>query len=88
MQNFAALRAAVFPLSTKNLRGADIRPPVGARVNIDLIQKSFFTKVLGLLTNFPTPFAVCPYDSWFSIFDGGGAKGCPPDSKPFRARSE
>ena len=33
MPNFAALRAAVFPLSTKNLRGADIRPPVGARVN-------------------------------------------------------
>ena len=33
MPNFAALRAAVFPLSTKNLRGgADIRPPVGARV--------------------------------------------------------
>ena len=32
MPNFAALRAAVFPLSTKNLRGADIRPPpVGAR---------------------------------------------------------
>ena len=35
MPNFAALRAEVFPLSTKNLRGgADIRPPVGARVNI------------------------------------------------------
>ena len=33
MPNFAALRAAVFQLSTKNLRGADIRPPpVGARV--------------------------------------------------------
>ena len=32
MPNFVALRAAVFPLSTKNLRGADIRPPpVGAR---------------------------------------------------------
>ena len=35
MPNFAALRAAVFQLSTKNLRGADIRPPpVGARVNV------------------------------------------------------
>ena len=33
MHNFAVLRAALFPLSTKNLRGADIRPPVGARVN-------------------------------------------------------
>ena len=33
MPNFAALRAAVFPSSTKNLRGgADIRPPVGAQV--------------------------------------------------------
>ena len=27
MPNFAALRAAVFQLFTKNLRGADIRPP-------------------------------------------------------------
>ena len=27
MPDSAALRAAVFPLSTKNLRGADIRPP-------------------------------------------------------------
>ena len=36
MPNFAALRAAVFPFPTKNLRGggADIRPLVGARVNI------------------------------------------------------
>ena len=34
MPNFVALRAAVFPLSTKNLRGADIRPPVGARVKV------------------------------------------------------
>ena len=34
MPNFAALRAAVFPLSTKNLRGADIRPPLSARVNV------------------------------------------------------
>ena len=34
MQNFAALRAVVFPLFMKNLKGADIRPPppVGARV--------------------------------------------------------
>ena len=34
MANLAALRAAVFSLSTKNLRGADNRPPPGrARVN-------------------------------------------------------
>ena len=35
MQNFAALRDAVFPLFMKNLKGggADTRPPVGARVN-------------------------------------------------------
>ena len=32
MPNFAALRAAVFLLFTKNLLGADIRSPVGARV--------------------------------------------------------
>ena len=29
--NFAALRAAVFPLFAKNLRGADIRPPPSVR---------------------------------------------------------
>ena len=36
MPNFAALRAAVFPLSTKNLRGggSGYPPPVGARVNL------------------------------------------------------
>ena len=35
MPNFAALRAAVFPLSTKNLRGGGYPPPpVGARVNL------------------------------------------------------
>ena len=33
MPNFAALRAAVFLLSTKNLRGGGYPPPVGARVN-------------------------------------------------------
>ena len=32
MPNFAALRSAVFPLSTKNLRGGGYPPPVGARV--------------------------------------------------------
>ena len=40
MQNFEALRAGVFPLSTKNLRGADIRPPVGARVNYQPLEAS------------------------------------------------
>ena len=35
MPNFAALRAAVFPLSTKNLRGGGgYSPPVGARVKL------------------------------------------------------
>ena len=34
MPNFAALRAAVFQLSTKNLRGGGYPPPVGARVSI------------------------------------------------------
>ena len=31
MPNFAALRAVVCPLSTKNLRGADLRPPPSVR---------------------------------------------------------
>ena len=37
MPNFAALRAAVFPIFTKKLQGVDIRrpPPVGARVKAD-----------------------------------------------------
>ena len=34
--NFAALRAAVFPLSTKNLRGGRISTPVGARVKNEI----------------------------------------------------
>ena len=34
MQNFAALRAAVFPLSTKNIGGGGYPPPVGVRVNM------------------------------------------------------
>ena len=42
MPNFAALRAAVFSLSTKNVRGADIRPPpVGARVKGRLRNKGY-----------------------------------------------
>ena len=37
--NFAALRAAVFPLSAKNLRGgADIRPPPSVRGLMDAIR--------------------------------------------------
>ena len=35
MNSHAKFRGAHFQLSTKNLRGADIRPPVGARVNND-----------------------------------------------------
>ena len=39
MPNFAALRAAVFPLSTKNLRGGGYPPPpVGARVNYEVYR--------------------------------------------------
>ena len=35
MPNFMALRAVVYPLFTKNLRGGGyLPPPVGARVNI------------------------------------------------------
>ena len=40
MPNFAALRAAVFPLSTKNLRGGGYPPPVGARVNFSILPQS------------------------------------------------
>ena len=44
MQNFAALRAPVFPLFMKNLKGANIHPPpVGARV------KDFETSRQGLI---------------------------------------
>ena len=42
MPDFAALRAAVFPLSTKNLRGEgriSAPPPVGARVKIGITQE-------------------------------------------------
>ena len=38
MPNFTALRAAVFPLSTKNLRGGGYPPPVGARAIVPLLQ--------------------------------------------------
>ena len=40
MENLAALRAAVFSLSAKNLRGADNRPPGRAQVNVIQTSKS------------------------------------------------
>ena len=50
MPNFAALRAAVFPVSTKNLQGADIRPPSVRGIKLDTIgflslraTRSFFS---------------------------------------------
>ena len=43
-------------------------------LNIDLNQNSFFTKLVGPLINYKTPFAVCRYDSWFSRSDGRGAE--------------
>ena len=47
MPNFAALRAAVFPLYTKNLRGADIRPPQSVRgLSVKLL--SYQLKLCGL----------------------------------------
>ena len=46
MPNFAALRAVVFPLSTKNLRGADIRPP-----SVRGLSPLLSPKLLGLLKN-------------------------------------
>ena len=54
-------------------------------LNIDVTQKSFFfTKVVGLLTKYQLPVAVCRYDSWFSRFDAG-PKGTPPLPARFRA---
>ena len=50
-------------------------------------KKKFLTKAIGLPTNYPTPFAVCRYDSWFSRFDGG-SKRPPSHSEPFWARPE
>ena len=44
MSNFAALRAAVFKLFSKNLRGGGYPPPVGARVKL----VSFNTKFIVL----------------------------------------
>ena len=57
-------------------------------LNIDLTQKKFHTKVVGLSTNYPTSFAVCRYDSWFSRFDGGrnGPRPIPSLSEPARNR--
>ena len=49
-----------------------------------------FTKVVGLSTNYQTPFTVCRYDSLFLRSDGGGGRKAPPppDSELFRARPE
>ena len=59
-------------------------------LNIDLTQKSvFFTKFVGLSTNYRSLFSVCRYDSCFSRSDRGPKMSPPPpDSEPFRARPE
>ena len=49
-------------------------------LNIDLIQ-FFSTKVVVLSTNYQAPFAVCRYDSWFLISEGG------PKRPPVRYRA-
>ena len=43
MQNLAALRAAVFPLSAKNLRGGVKPPPGPARVNVLVLRHAIRT---------------------------------------------
>ena len=43
-------------------------------LNIDLAQRKFFTKVVGLSTNYQMPFTICRSDSWFSRSDGEGEK--------------
>ena len=51
MVNFAALRAAVFPLSTKNFRGADIRPPSvrGLKFGMKVVDMSFYVIYSGFV---------------------------------------
>ena len=40
-------------------------------LNIDLTRKCFFVKVVDLWQNYPTPFAACRFEAWFSRYDGG-----------------
>ena len=56
-------------------------------LNIDLTL--FFTKVVGLSTNYQMPFAICHChaDSWFSRSDGGAEK-LPPSHPPIPSLSE
>ena len=66
MLNFAALRAAVYPLSTKNLRGADIRPPSVRGL------KMICVKIVDLVQLYLMPFTACLYRCLvFEIFGDG-----------------
>ena len=54
MANLAALRAAVFSLSAKNLRGGGgvkSTPPAGARVNLDRLHTVYFARHLSNFHN-------------------------------------
>ena len=55
MANLAALRAAVFSLSAKNLRGVDIRPPAVRGLN-KIKQNNKSWGLLGALGKFSEAF--------------------------------
>ena len=48
--------------------------------------KMFYVKVIDLWHTYPTQFAVCRYDVWFSRSDGGGGgeKAPPPQNRTFQ----
>ena len=58
-------------------------------LNIDLTQKSIFTKVVDLSMNYQMPFVVCRYSIRVFFFRPDGGPKIPlPDSDSFRARPE
>ena len=59
---------------------------ISGDLNIDLNQK-VFTKLVGLSTNYQTPFAFVAIIRGFRDLKGG-PKRLLPDSEPFRARPE
>ena len=55
IQNFAAIRAAVFSLLTKNLRGADIRPPPPCRCAGQELKRKCISKKILVILHFLVP---------------------------------
>ena len=55
-------------------------------LHIDLTKKKVITKVVGLSTNYQTPFAVYCYDSWFSRSERGPKRPLsPPRFRAFQS---